>query len=316
MTNYSVLKYIFLMLALCIVMPLQSLHAAEVQTTILNGKVVSPVTRAKALPFNAIVDEVLVSPGQSVIENQILMTYTLVDEDERILQKEITLGAGTEDTRGQVLTLQRQQAEVIAERNKAQKLAASGLGSKQAFNRIEGDVASLEKRIALLKDTAAKEEANFKQRLDEVSGYFGTTITAGSTLPKKLVLTSPIDGHVLSVATGLYSGTQLAKDSSPITVGKMDPMIIQVDVYEDDTEKLAVGDVAKVTIPSLDDKVFQATVAKIAWTSNNMSVDQPSYFTVELTLPNPDLELKPGFKAVIQFGESKAEPKKEAPKKE
>ncbi len=307
-------KYIFIATLLCSVFCSQFVYANEVQSTILNGKVVSPVTRAKALPFNAIVDEVLVSPGQSVVENQVLMTYSLVEEDERILQKEINLGAETEDTRGQILTLQRQLAEVVAERNKARKLAASGLGSNQAFNRIEGDVASLEQRIALLKETASKQEANFKQRLEELSGYFGATIKGGATLPKRLVLTSPIDGHVLSVETGLYAGTQLKLGAAPILVGKMDPMLIQVELYEDDMERIAVGDVAKVTIPSLDDKVFEATVAKIAWTSNDVRVDTPSYFTVELTVPNPNLELKPGFKTVIQFGKTKvAEKPKQAP---
>ncbi len=301
MINY--IKYICLAVVLCFALSAQSALAA--QSTVLNGKVVSPVTRAKALPFNAIVEEVLVAPGQNVIENQILMSYTLVEEDERLLQKEITLGAQTESTKGQILDLQRQLADVKAERNKAQKLAASGLGSNQAFKRMEGDVNSLEQRIALLKGTVAKEEANFKQRLEELSGYFGATIKAGGELPKKLVLTSPIDGHVLSVATGLYAGTQLKIAASPIIVGKMDPMLIQVEVYEDDMEKISVGDIAKVTVPSLDDKVFEAKVAKIAWTSNNVSVDTPSYFTVELTLANPDLELKPGFKTVIEFGEAK-----------
>ena len=32
-----------------------------------------------------------------------------------------------------------------------------------------------------------------------------------------------------------------------------------------------------------------------------MNVANPSYYTVELTVPNPDLELKPGFKAIVRF---------------
>ena len=33
-----------------------------------------------------------------------------------------------------------------------------------------------------------------------------------------------------------------------------------------------------------------------------MDVAQPSYYTVELTVPNSQLELKPGFKALVRFG--------------
>ncbi len=309
-------KYTQIIALLLCTLFFSSAYAAEGPSTIINGKVISPVTRAKALPFEAIVDEVLVKPGQSVLENQVMMTYTLEETAERNLQKEITLGAGTEDTRSQVLTLQRELADVTAERNKARKLAASGLGSNQAFTRTEGDVKSLEQRINLLKQTAEKQEANFKRRLEELSGYFGTTITAGSDLPKKLVLTSPIGGHVLSVAAGLYAGTQLKVGSAPILVGKMDPMLIRVELYEDDMGSIKVGDVANVTIPSLDDKVFKATVANIAWTSNDVNVGTPSYFSVELTVPNPDLELKPGFKATITFTQVKKEATQEVAKEQ
>ncbi len=271
-------------------------------TTILNGKVFSAVTRSEPLPFNAIVEEVLVNPGQSVVENQILLKYSLVDEARRALQKEITLGAGTEGLRREILALESQLAEVAAERNKARKLADAGLGSKQAFKLMEGDVNSIRKRIALLQSNITQREENFAERLEELSDYFGTTIKKGSTLPEQLVLTAPMDGHVLSVGVGLYPGTQFPSGATPIVIGKMDPMLINIQVYEGDMDNLKVGDVAKVTIPSLDDKVFTATVAKIAWTSNDVRVDFPSYFTVELTIPNADLELKPGFKAIVQLG--------------
>ena len=54
-------------------------------------------------------------------------------------------------------------------------------------------------------------------------------------------------------------------------------------------------------IPSLGNRKFTGTVNEISWVSNDMSVGSPSYYTVELTVPNPDLELKPGFKAVVRF---------------
>jgi HlyD family secretion protein len=42
-------------------------------------------------------------------------------------------------------------------------------------------------------------------------------------------------------------------------------------------------------------------VNEISWVSNDMSVSNPSYYSVEITVPNPNLELKPGFKAVVRF---------------
>lgn len=281
-----------------------TLQAAAGQTTILSGKVVSPVTRMPPLPFNAIVDEVLVAPGQAVIAGQSLLRYHLQEEAERILQKEVTLGAGTEADRAQVLTLERQLAEANAQRNKARQLVASKLGSPQALERLEGDVNSVQQRIKLLRSTIAKMESNFKERLQELAGYFGTPLKEGDNLPHNLILTSPIAGHVLSVASDMHPGTMLAAGATPIAVGVMNPMIIQVQVYEAEIGRIKEGDVATVNIPSLQDKAFAAKVTKIAWAASDLNVANPSFYTVELTIPNPELELKPGFKAVVHFGKA------------
>ncbi len=271
------------------------------QATVLSGKVVSPVVRATPLPFNAIVEEVLIKPGQKVKKQQVLFTYSLPPEAERALHKEMTLGAGTENLRAQILTLQSQLADVEAERNKARQLAASGLGSSQAFKRMEADVYALNARIELLRQTIDKQNENFKKRLEELSTYFGSPIEAGAPLPKTLQLTSPMDGHVLSKATGLHAGALLELGAAPVLIGLMDPMLVQVQVYESEVGLLSVGASARVEIPSLNNAVFTGTVSEIAWTSNTMKVDAPSYFTVELSVPNPDMQLKPGFKAVVTF---------------
>lgn len=280
--------------------------SAAVQSTVLSGKVVTTVTRAEPLPFNAIVDEVLVKPGEAVQENAPLMRYHLQEESERLLQKELTLGAGMEDMRGQVLDLERRLAETIAQRNKTRQLVASKLGSSQALGRLEGDVTSLQQRIALMRITIKKNEATFSGRLTELSGYYGTKITEGGMLPESLILTAPISGYVLSVASNLYPGTLLPAGTQPISVGQLNPMLIQVQVYEGELNRIKEGDIAMVQIPSLQDREFSAKVSKIAWTSGDMNVGNPSFYTVELTVPNPTLELKPGFKAVVHFNKAPA----------
>lgn len=276
--------------------------AAEPQSTILSGKVVTTVTRWVSVPFNAIVDEVLVTPGEAVKAGQGLLRYHLQEEAERVLQREVTMGAGTEGMRSQVLDMERRLAETIAQRNKTRQLVASRLGSAQALRRLEDDVASLQQRIALTRATIQKTEASFKARMTELEGYYGVPLKEGAPLPHTLTLTAPLGGHVLSVAPNLYPGTLLPAGTAPISIGQMNPMLIQVQVYEGELNRIKVGDTAMVQIPSLHDKEFSARVSKIAWASNDMNVANPSFYTVELTVPNPDLELKPGFKAVVHFG--------------
>ena len=269
--------------------------------TILTGKVVTTVTRAVPVPFNAVVDEVLVKPGEAIDKGAPLMRYHLQEEAERVLQREVTTGAATEDLKGQVLDLERRLAETSAQRNKARQLAASGLGSAQASTRLEDDVHSLQRRIDLLRVTIQKSEKNFTARLEELSGYFGTTIKEGERLPSSLTLASPIDGYVLSLDATLNPGSLLAAGTTPVRVGRLDPVLIQVPVYEAEISGIKAGDFVEVEIPSLNGRKFSGTVNEISWVSNDMSVSNPSYYTVELTVPNPNLELKPGFKAVVRF---------------
>ena len=273
-------------------------HAAEIRLT---GKVVTTVTRAAPMPFNAVVDEVLVQPGDPVEAGAPLLRYHLQDEAARVLQREVVTGAGTEGERSQILSLRQELTDIEAQRNKARQLAASGLGSRQASSRLDANYESVQRRIELLKLTIAKQEKNFAARMRELEGYFGQKLDPQGELPQTLTLTSPIAGYVLSVSAGTSPGSLLPAGATPVSVGQLNPVIIRVPVYEAVVNSLAVGDVATVQIPSLQDKEFMATVSEISWASTDMNVGNPSYYTVELTVPNPALELKPGFQAIVRF---------------
>lgn len=274
-------------------------YAAE--TTILTGKVNTTVTRHPNVHFNGIVDKVLVQPGDHVAAGQPIFRYVLQKEARRTLQREVNQGPNTESMKSQVLDLSRQLSQARAQYNKARSLAASGLGSSQASERQQFEVKSLEERIELLQQSIKKAQDNFDIRMKELSGYFETEITEGTPLPEYLYLKSPIDGYVLSVDPNMNPGAIFGSGATPISIGQMDPMLIQVPVYESEVSSLKVGDTATVEIPSLNNKSFTASITKIAWASNQMGVSEASYFNVELTIPNPGLELKPGFKAVVRF---------------
>lgn len=298
----SILRRGASVLALCLCLCVSAVaHAAASDSILLSGKVVSPVTRAVPMPFAGIVDEVLVKPGDAVEQGQVLVVYHLQEETERILQREVLMGAGTDTTLGQILDLERTLSETIAQRNKTRQLVASRLGSSQGLNRLEGSVRSLQQRIELLRNAIKNNEIAFEARLKELSRYFGKPIRQGDPLPEQLVLTAPIAGHVLDTATDLAPGTLLAEKSSPVTIGTLNPMRVQVQVYEADVNTIKEGDPATVKIPALGDKTFAATVDKISWYSTDMKVGTPSFYNIELTVPNPEFELKPGFKVVAEF---------------
>ena len=125
--------------------------------TILTGKVVTTVTRAAPVPFHAVVDEVLVKPGQPVDKGAPLMRYHLQEEAERILQREVTTGAGTEDLKGQVLDLERRLAETEL------KLAKTRLDT--ASMQYKESQISFHEGIAQLPDMASKQEDMVQARI-------------------------------------------------------------------------------------------------------------------------------------------------------
>lgn len=297
LSRLSVFIAPFFLAAFCLASP----AAAEEDATILTGKVIPPVVRPAPAPFDAIIEEILVKPGDAVKKGAPLMIYRLQDEAERQVQRELTNGAGTEQLKGQVLDLEREMTNLKAERNKTRQLVSSGLGSRQALTRQEENLAAIQNRINLLRSTINKTENNFSSRLKELETYFGQPVKEGETLPQTLVLTSPIDGHVLSVAAAMNPGQLISAGSSPIQVGQLNPVLIQIPVYESEVNTIKEGDTADVEIPSLGGKVFKGVVNEISWISSSMEVSQPSYYTVEVTVPNPDLILKPGFKAIVRF---------------
>ena len=277
-----------------------SLQAMAAET-ILTGKILCTVMRSEPMPFHAIIDEICVKPGDAVKKGEALLRFHLQSEAERVLQKEITRGSDTEELRGKILELEREQARMEAQCKKNRQLVASGLGSRQALTRLENEVSAIVERIGLLRKTIKKAEETFAARLKELEKFYQVPLTEGMVLPETgLIIPSPIDGYVLSVAS-IFPGSLLPQGAEPVVVGPLDPMLIQVPVYEGELSDIAEGKTVKVEIPSLGNKQFEAKVTEISWVSNDMNVDKPSYFTVKLMIPNPKFELKPGFKAVVRF---------------
>ena len=145
--------------------------AMAVETT-ATGKVVATVTRDVRLPFNAVIDEVLVRPGDAIKAGDPLVRYHLQDEAERVLQREVTTGAATESLRGQILDLERELVQARAERNRVREMDTRLMqlyedmtfhsAAENEMETIMFESASEQKRRNLLVDAANKlQEAGY-----------------------------------------------------------------------------------------------------------------------------------------------------------
>jgi Cu(I)/Ag(I) efflux system membrane fusion protein len=109
----------------------------------------------------------------------------------------------------------------------------------------------------------------------------------------RLTITSPATGVVLE--REVVEGAHVMAGASLYRIGDLGRVWVQAAVYERDAPFVAVGQAAKVTLPSLPGQVLQAKVTFVA-----PRVD-PKTRTLDarLELLNPKLRLKPGMFADV-----------------
>jgi multidrug resistance efflux pump len=286
---------------------LPAAHALAAENTVVSGKLYCPVTRIVVLPFTGIVDSVDVVPGKQVKKDDVLLRYALEEKAANALEKELAQGANTETLQGQIVELERQVVDTKSKIATSRQLVNSKLGSRSELQLHEEALDTLNRRIGLLRESIKKQEQVYKLRLQDLEDSFKRPIQ-GNKPPQQLFATSPMDGFVLSVADIVQPGALIAAGTAIAEIGSMNPMQIRVQVFENEAVKLQVGDTAVVRIPSLQDREYVGKVMQIAWTPQALQTDAPSFYNVQLEVPNGDLALKQGFKALVRFKDSPAPP--------
>ena len=289
----------FLVSALMLLL-LPAAHAGAAEGALLNGKLYCPVTRVAILPFTGVVHSIDVVPGKYVKKDDVLLGYSLEEKAAIALEKELIWGANIEDLQGQIVDLERQVVDTKSNIVTTRQLVSSKLGSRSTLQQQEETLDALNRRISLLRESIKKQEQSYKLRLIELEDSFKQPFQ-GSKPPQKLFVTSPMEGFVLSVAESVQVGALIAAGTAIAEIGSMNPMLIRVQVFENEAVRLREGDSAIVRVPSLQDREYTGKVMQIAWTPQSLQPDAPSFYSVQLEVPNNDLALKQGFKALVRF---------------
>jgi multidrug efflux pump subunit AcrA (membrane-fusion protein) len=123
----------------------------------------------------------------------------------------------------------------------------------------------------------------------------------------KLVLVAPLDGIIL---TRTVEPGEVSLPGSPLlSLARLDSLTITVYLPEDRYGTVSLGEAAQVTVDSFPGRRFNATVTQIAeqaeFTPRNVQTAEgrrTTVFAVQLSIDNPDGELKPGMPADVEFG--------------
>lgn len=167
----------------------------------------------------------------------------------------------------------------------------------------EARVASAEANLALaLVDTR-------QEQLDSALAQVDTAEASLEILRKqldKLVLSAPVNGIVLYRI--VEPGEVVSPGSPVITLGLLDELTITVYIPEDQYGKIKLGTHATVSVDSFPGKLFSGVVTRIAdqaeFTPRNVQTEEgrrTTVFAIELSVSDPDGDLKPGMPADVQF---------------
>jgi|WetSurMetagenome_2_1015567.scaffolds.fasta_scaffold01631_9 multidrug efflux pump subunit AcrA (membrane-fusion protein) len=265
-----------------------------------NGKLFCPVVRWAPLHFPGVVQELLVTPGSQVRQGDVLVRYVLKEEAALALQNEVTAGARTHDLRLRLLEIERELLELGEKLTASRRLSDARLGPEDSARRLSAGVDLLSRQKLLLTNLVQEKEAAFRGRLAELEHQLGAAVDKGR-LPTVFSLKAPITGQVLLVDKGLRPGNAFQPTPNAVSIGSMDPMLIRSLVFEGEVAGLRVGGKARVSVPSLGNKEVEAVIVHIDQSPQDVALDRPTYYGVELKVPNPDASLRQGFKCVITF---------------
>lgn len=202
-------------------------------------------------------------------------------------------------------------------------LAAFGLGGQRAGAAGSPSGAPVSVQILLaqidaataLRDTATANLASLKDgsRSEQIDAAQAQVDAAQAQLDaldlqlKKLTLTAPWDGAVLS--RSVEPGQTALPGGTLLEIGRLDALELTVYLPEERFGLVAPGQTATVRVDAYPDRTFTGMVLRVAdeaeFTPTNVQTKEDRsrlVYAVVISLDNPDLALKPGMIADVEFG--------------
>lgn len=293
--NYLIALFILLWLA-CPAASLAQPPATPAASgnIIVSGKLACALKRAVIMPFFGVMRAVPVQAGQQVRSGEVLARYRLLPEAvakirSRLFPREIT------DLEMTQAKLTARLKELEKQRAGLRQLAQHQLTSQQSLDQVENEI-----RLTAKEKAAVVEKLGWARQLhqDDLALLRKQLGTAGniSSLPAEVKLTAPLDGHVVWMHPDMRVGAEFKPEEHLFLLGTLDTMVIKAQVHELEAMRLKLGDPAELEVVALPGQTFPAQVSRISWSSLTAAVDQPSFYEVEFTAPNPGHILKDGLK--------------------
>ncbi len=264
-----------------------------------NGKIYCSLKRRVDLPFKGVITSLKVRPGDKVAAGQVLATYRLSPEALVQIRQRLE-PAQIPETEIKLAETERSLAPLQARQQELTRLAQQKLAPPQSLEQVNRDLRLLGQECNVLK-TRLRQVRQIQQ--DDrmlLKRQLGQGVGSGQ-VPAEAALTAPIAGYVIWVNPDLRDGAELDPAPGVFQVGVMDPMLVRAQAFEIEALQIKPGETAEITLESLPGRKFQGEVSRISWASLTQGLEQPAYYEVDLKVPNPQMELKDGLKAIVVF---------------
>jgi multidrug efflux pump subunit AcrA (membrane-fusion protein) len=261
------------------------------------GKMYSPLKISVFLPYQAKIMSVTGQIGQRVKHGDILATYELPLES-RMDQRSSLSPTSVKDLEYQLSVVDNEIDKLSAKAKELDAMKQRNMASPQSLDLTAKEIESARKRKASLNEQLIMARELLSDRVELAKDRFGNAAGVGKS-PKDGIVKAPCDGYVMWQHPALRAGVILGSQTELFQVGTLNPMVVRAQVHEIEAFKIKEGEKATVTFDSIPGKKFTATVSRIPWSPLPSTLQQPSYYEIELTIANPDLEFREGLKAQI-----------------
>lgn len=127
---------------------------------------------------------------------------------------------------------------------------------------------------------------------------------------EKTIIRAPMDGVVL--IRNLEIGETVAPGGIVMSIGRLQEVELVVYIPETEYGKVRLGDTVSITVDSFPGETFTGTVVNISdkaeFTPRNVQTVEgrrATVYGIKISVPNPDLKLKPGMPADVTFTNTK-----------
>ena len=253
-------------------------------TTVEAKGQLKPISSSVVSPsVDGTVDSINVQAGQSVNEDDVLMTIKNDELDRNVAEAQRAVAAAQEDLANAQKAAAAAQATPTTDVDGAS--AAAGISAASADTNA----------VSAAQRSLASAQANLDQANAKAASRTVTAPSSGSIVELNAKVGATVTGGMIMGESDTSGGKQCMQ------IADLSKMKVTVQVGEKDIAKIAVGQSANVTYPAFPDIVSQGTVTAIASVANSDSNNGGGSvtFNVDILIEAPDARLKPGMTAEV-----------------